>query len=512
MPFKKYFYLSLAAIAAVGVVYAGLALAVIAEAYKRVENGRLASDALVALQSAQVAAASLGHLTSRDGWPLTDLGTTTDFQRTVGESLKRAQDIHTDLALRDRAGLYATALLRDQVLAQTWARIDAIVSTPPTPAAIAEHRSALVPLLRSFTSELEASVVSEQALLAQKRLDADISLRLLAYLAGAAALVFILSSLIVAFLLKRRLDPSLASLEQGLERIRNGDFGNPVPMIRDDEFGRLAEILNFAATTLQESRLKERDARHVLERTVEERTQELSRAIHDMQSLANQRSKLLAEFGHELRTPLTIIRGEAEVALRNNRLTKADYREILSIIQTVLVQLMVLLDDLTTISGEGDPTLRLSLAVHAPDPIVRATLQLLTKTRRGIEVDLRAADAQAMLDPLRLQQAILVLLENAIAYSPDDTRITVKSFGAAGFWHLEVVDRGIGIGEDEIASIFNRGYRSLQARASRPSGLGYGLGIAATLVERQGGHLSATSDGPGKGSKFSISLPLLPRD
>lgn len=117
-----------------------------------------------------------------------------------------------------------------------------------------------------------------------------------------------------------------------------------------------------------------------------------------------------------------------------------------------------------------------------------------------------------MLDPLRLQQAILVLLENAIAYSPDDTRITVKSFGAAGFWHLEVVDRGIGIGEDEIASIFNRGYRSLQARASRPSGLGYGLGIAATLVERQGGHLSATSDGPGKGSKFSITLPLLPRD
>ena len=512
MPFKKYFYLSLAAIAAVGVLYAGLALTVIAEAYKRVENGRLASDALVALQSAQVAATSLGHSASGAGAQLTDPANIAAFQRSVGESLKRAQDIHTDLALRDRGGLYATALLRDQVLAQIWERIGAIVSNQPTPAEIADQWSALEPLLRRFASELEASVVSEQALLAQKRLDADMSLRLLGYLAYAAALVFILSSLIVAFLLKRRLDPSLSSLEQGLESIRNGDFGNPVPIIRDDEFGRLAEILNFAATTLQESRLKERDARQVLEQTVQERTQELSRAIHDMQSLANQRSKLLADFGHELRTPLTIIRGEAEVALRNNRLTKADYREILSIIQTVLVQLMVLLDDLTTISGEGDPTLRLSLAVHAPDPIVRATLQLLTKTRRGIEVDLRAADAQAMLDPLRLQQAILVLLENAIAYSPDDTRITVTSSAVAGVWHLEVVDRGIGIGEDEIASIFNRGYRSLQARETRPSGLGYGLGIAATLVERQGGHLSATSDGSGKGSKFSIFLPLLPRD
>jgi signal transduction histidine kinase len=513
MPFKRFFYLSLAAIAAIGVVYAGLALAVIAEAYKRVENGRLASDALGALQSAQVAATMFGQVQTMDAGPPTGPPTgpdsARDVRRAVSDSLPRAREVHRDLAQRDRASLYARALARDQVLAQTWAEIEAINAAPPR---VTDLGPDLVALLSRFGTELAASVASEQALLAQKRADADLSLQLLGYLAYAAALIFILSSLVVGILLKRRLDPSLSSLERGLESIRNGDFGNHVPILRDDEFGRLADILNFAATTLHESRLRDRTAREVLEQTVAERTQELSRAIHEMQSLANQRSKLLADVGHELRTPRTIIRGEAEVALRNPRLTKTEHREILSIIQTASVQLMVLLDDLTTISGECDPTLRLSLAVHGPDQIVRATMLLLNKTRRGIDVDLRAPQALGLLDPLRLQQAILVLLENAVAYSPDDTKITVSSFSTHEVWHLEVIDRGIGIGEDELGSIFNRGYRSVQAKLSRPSGLGYGLGIAATLVERQGGTLSVSSDGPRQGAKFSISLPLLPRD
>jgi len=510
MLFKRFFYLSLAAISLIGVVYAGLALAVIAEAYKRVEIGRLASDALVAFQSAQVAAATLERYVAVDGAQLTGSETVTHFRGAVGASLATAAGIHADLAARGRAGLYATALLRDRMLAETWAEIDAALSANPATASAEEaRRASLVPLLSRFSVAIEETVVSERTLLAQKRIAADRSLELLGYLAYAAALLFILASLVAGFLLKRRLDPPLTSLERGLESIRSGDFSTHAPIIRDDEFGRLAEILNFAATMLDESRRRDLNARQVLEQTVEERTSELSRAIHDMQALANQRSKLLSDLGHELRTPLTIIRGEAEVALRTDRFTKAEYKEILSIIQTASIQLMGLLDDLTTISGEGDPTLRVSLAVHAPDQIVRASLPLLAKTRRGIEVDLRVPDARCLLDPLRLQQAILVLLENAIAYSPDDTKTTVRSASAHGFWCLDVIDRGIGIREEEIGSIFNRGYRSELAKARRPSGLGYGLGIAATLVERQGGSLSAASEGGDKGSTFSIRLPLV---
>jgi two-component system sensor histidine kinase BaeS len=111
-------------------------------------------------------------------------------------------------------------------------------------------------------------------------------------------------------------------------------------------------------------------------------------------------------------------------------------------------------------------------------------------------------------DPARIEQAVLALVDNAGKYGPPGGRITLGSSAPDGHLKIEVADEGPGIPEDDLPRVFERFYRG--DGADEP-GNGLGLSIASTILQAHGGRVEAASE-PGKGTRVSILLPLLRRE
>ncbi|HET7270243.1 MAG TPA: sensor histidine kinase [Rubrobacter sp.] len=109
-------------------------------------------------------------------------------------------------------------------------------------------------------------------------------------------------------------------------------------------------------------------------------------------------------------------------------------------------------------------------------------------------------------DPGRVEQAILALVDNAVKYGPEGQRITMRSTASNGELRVEVGDLGPGIPEAELPHVFERFYR---LAGVEESGSGLGLSIAQTIAEAHGGRIEAESQ-PGVGTRMSLILPLLP--
>jgi signal transduction histidine kinase len=137
--------------------------------------------------------------------------------------------------------------------------------------------------------------------------------------------------------------------------------------------------------------------------------------------------------------------------------------------------------------------------------VVRRTTPLAQS--QSVQVSLTNAGSMPLVeaDPDRLQQVLLILVDNAIKHTPAGGRVDVHVGRRAGSALLEVEDTGCGIAEEHLPRIFDRFYRADQARSE--GGTGLGLAIAKMLVEAHRGHLELTST-PGTGTRATISLPI----
>ena len=500
MSFKRFFQFSLASLAVLSIIFTVLMLNVIGETSLRVANGRLASDAVAQLQIAKeyVAAIEVGLLTGTISPEDVD-----SLSNRVAQSLQTVEATHKALVSGAAESLYIAALERDQTLKKAWTATSAILETLQSPpsTSVFDH-------LRSFKAILDAALEAEHAVLLQKRNEADAALTARTSLVYAAVALLLVICVIISVQLRSRLDPAIAALEQGLAALKDGKLNTRVVLARKDEFRRLAEVFNFTAQKLAEVKDQDEQVKRLLEERVVARTADLSRAMQRMQDLSNERSKLLSDLGHELRTPLTIIRGEADVALRTTERTATPHYETFETIRSAAQQMSLLLDDLLDVSKKSDPAFSINKEKVTPDTCAQAALTLINKGRANFTVQLDANAARTYVDPLRVQQAILVLLENAIAYSKPRSEIRMQSTVEEGKWTLKITDFGVGIASEDMDRIFERGYRGDAARQLRPEGLGYGLSIAKTLVERQGGELTVCSEGQSTGSTFTIRFPV----
>jgi two-component system sensor histidine kinase VicK len=112
------------------------------------------------------------------------------------------------------------------------------------------------------------------------------------------------------------------------------------------------------------------------------------------------------------------------------------------------------------------------------------------------------------IDRQRIEQAVLILVDNAAKYGPSGGTVTLASLVRSGELHISVEDRGSGIPKEELTRIFERFYRLDKARSRQLGGTGLGLSIARTTVEAHGGRIEAVSR-LGEGTKISLRLPLL---
>jgi heavy metal sensor kinase len=222
--------------------------------------------------------------------------------------------------------------------------------------------------------------------------------------------------------------------------------------------------------------------------------------------------KFTADASHDLRTPVALIRASAELALRRSR-TEEEYRETLSRILTSAEETTHLIENLLALAradaGAADLHFKnIDLVPHLEKIAMEAGILTAAK---GIEFlkELPAGPVQISADPAAIERLLLIVLENAVKYTPSGGRIEMVLSNGAGSARIEVRDTGIGIDSKDLPHIFERFYRADEARSRESGGSGLGLAIAQWIVEVHGGSIDARST-LGSGSVFRISLPVAP--
>lgn len=223
------------------------------------------------------------------------------------------------------------------------------------------------------------------------------------------------------------------------------------------------------------------------------------------------KTEFLADVSHELRTPLTILHSNAEVGQRVDQ-DPAYYRELLARISGESGRMRRMVEDLLLLARSDSASLPLETeALDAELFLVEVAerADALAK-QRGATLKARlGGEGQLLVDLARMEQAVLVLVDNAAKYGAPGGEITLSSDAAGGRLAIEVSDRGPGIPEEHRDRVFERFYRVDKARSRKQGGSGLGLPIAKTIVEAHGGRIEAR-ERDGGGTRMRITLPLRP--
>ncbi|MFI7583635.1 sensor histidine kinase [Kocuria sp. M1N1S27] len=232
-------------------------------------------------------------------------------------------------------------------------------------------------------------------------------------------------------------------------------------------------------------------------------------SFHDVTELVTAlqaKDDFLAGVSHELRTPLTSIRGYTELLAMDERLP-GHVRSGLEVIERNADQLLVLVEDLLRTAGS---VLELQSVETDLVQVVQQSVSAAGLRAAEAGVDLRV-DAPSRLvldcDPVRLGQVFDNLLSNAIKYSPDGGPVTVRLAPAGTTVQVQVADRGMGMHPEDATDVFDRFFRSRNARMSAIPGLGLGLAVVREIVERHGGTIRCDT-APGEGTVFTLDLPV----
>jgi PAS domain S-box-containing protein len=229
----------------------------------------------------------------------------------------------------------------------------------------------------------------------------------------------------------------------------------------------------------------------------------------DLVEADRRKDEFLATLAHELRNPLAPIRQAARI-LRNDGATDAQRRWSNTVIERQVQHMSLLLDDLLDVSRITHGTLQLRRQDTDLQSIVSAAIEtarpLIDERHHELRLDIPVA-LEVHADPLRLAQVLSNLLTNAAKYTNPNGTITVTARQNADELVVSVDDSGIGIAGEDIDKVFGMFVQLRSAQEHAAGGLGIGLALARGIVELHGGTISASSGGPGRGSRFTVRLP-----
>lgn len=218
-------------------------------------------------------------------------------------------------------------------------------------------------------------------------------------------------------------------------------------------------------------------------------------------------ARFIGDASHELRTPLTAIKTANEVALRSPTLKLAQAKALLGDNLAAVNDLQVLTDNLLSLARQDEALIKLQ-PVSSQAAISQAVNRVLPLAQaRQLTIDDNVADFQVMADPTSLVQLLVIILDNAIKYSPATSVISLQG-SVQGYWgRFSIADRGVGIAPGDIDHIFDRFYRADQSRNKQVAGFGLGLSLAQALIESMHGHIDVESTSE-QGSVFRCNIPL----
>ncbi len=230
------------------------------------------------------------------------------------------------------------------------------------------------------------------------------------------------------------------------------------------------------------------------------------RTLKPIQEAMDAQNRFTSDASHELRTPLAVMQTEVEVALRDKSLDKKQMHLLLQSVLEEVNRLRTLSDRLLQLANDKD----LGMHVVALDDVAtEAVNHLVTAAQaKNITIENTVAPLKVHGNKDALADMLGVIIGNAVKYSPPKTAIVISSKRADGRAILKVTDKGMGIKASELPHIFDRFYRADSSRARQNvPGYGLGLSIAKRIVDMHKGAIAVTST-PGKGSTFTINLPL----
>ena len=232
--------------------------------------------------------------------------------------------------------------------------------------------------------------------------------------------------------------------------------------------------------------------------------------ITEYAKLENMRKEFVANVSHELKTPITSIQGFIETLKMTDNLDEDTKNRFLTIIENEATRLTRLIDDILLLSTIENKTKKKVEKVDLFEVFeeVHEVINYIAKKKNiKVKYDFENKDIDLWEYSGYIRQILLNIISNAIKYTGENGKVSIKQYIKSEKVFIEVKDNGIGIPEEDIERIFERFYRVDKARSRSVGGTGLGLAITKHMVKALNGNIRVESE-LGVGSKFIIELPF----
>ncbi len=319
-----------------------------------------------------------------------------------------------------------------------------------------------------------------------------------------------LTALALSSRLQKAISGPILQLSGVVQRIRETrDYSIRAVRAGDDEVGTLVTGFNEMLHAIAERDYALQHAHDDLERRVERRTEELSKAKEEAEKALRVKSEFLANISHELRTPMHGILSFATFGVQKGE--TAPREKVLDYFQKIHLsgsRLLHLLNDLLDLSKLDAGKMEMEFARCDLNTVMQSVLDefrsLLSERNIRITGTVEAGGT-FVLDPLRIMQVIRNIVSNAVKFSPDGGLIALVARRRNGRLFVSVEDEGVGIPEDELTSVFAQFVQSRKTKTGA-GGTGLGLAICREIIKSHHGRIWAEG-GRAIGAQICFEIP-----
>lgn len=293
-----------------------------------------------------------------------------------------------------------------------------------------------------------------------------------------SAFIFLIAISYLIYKGIRHIMRPLSNLQRAVERMSDGNYGTRVPVHSKDEIGRLSSTFNKMAESIQQ----------------EDEAQKT----------------FLATVSHELRTPISYVKGYSE-AMQKGIIPESQKEETIQLIVREANRMERLTNELLLLARMENEQAEITLYPIPLAETLREVQKILTHQaeKKAIAIHLNADDALIIkADEVKLKQVFINIIENAINYSYEQSKVEITAFEDNGSTQITIKDYGIGIPQEDLSHVTERFYRVNKARSRADGGSGLGLSIVEQLLKQLQGKIEIESEVE-KGTIVKITLPLM---
>ena len=233
------------------------------------------------------------------------------------------------------------------------------------------------------------------------------------------------------------------------------------------------------------------------------------KAMIPLRQAYEKQRQFAADASHELRTPLSVVMASAELLQNDPSIQSPFLRQVIDDVRDEVKKMTKLVSDLLVVARSDNKALKLKPQKFNLSALIEQTARLMQPLAEQKKIDLQAENlpkVEIQADEQKIRQLVLILVDNAVKYTPDGGRVSVRYESTEkGRVRFSVSDTGIGIAKEDQAKVFDRFYRVDKARSREMGGNGLGLAIAQEIVHLHKGRIWIQSE-LGQGTTFFVEL------